>query len=186
MSWKLFKGALGSFFLSTLPWCFVFGCYIHTLRTLHSRSKSKLWKLSESILIFCSTAFYLKQLLFWWFWPSSRGSFFFPMQAPSKASKTKLGGKKFEDAYSTYVYQGKFSLLRYTDNAETVIGRLEDEMTPEHAKHDKQAKTKQKWNFRTSFILWQVLIRKLKRQSKISACGFFTVDRSLATIVGKC
>ena len=56
----------------------------------------------------------------------------------------KVGVQKFEDAYSTYVYHRKFSLLRYTDNAETVIGRLEDEMTPEHAKHDKQAKTKQK------------------------------------------
>merc|ERR1712062_131952 len=57
-----------------------------------------------------------------------------------------------------------YASSKYTDNAETVIGRLEDEMTPEHAKHDKQ-----------------VLIRKLKRQSKISACGFFTVDRSLVT-----
>ena len=43
-------------------------------------------------------------------------------------------------------------LLRYTDDAENVIGRLEDEITPEHAKHDKQAKTnKNIVIFRTSF-----------------------------------
>ena len=59
----------------------------------------------------------------------------------------KVGVQNFEDAYSTYVYHRKFSLLRYTDNAETVIGRLEDEMTPEHAKHDKQAKTNKKMKF---------------------------------------
>ena len=43
-------------------------------------------------------------------------------------------------------------LLRYTDDAENVIGRLEDEITPEYAKHDKQANTnKNIIIFRTSF-----------------------------------
>ena len=38
-------------------------------------------------------------------------------------------------------------LKRYTEDAENVIGRLEDEITPEHATHDKQAKTNKKMKF---------------------------------------
>ena len=65
---------------------------------------------------------------------------------------------------------------RFTEDAENVITRLEDEKTAPEEEHDKQVmKTK-------SFItLSQVLIRRLKRWSHVSACGFFTVDRSLVT-----
>merc|ERR550517_263546 len=45
---------------------------------------------------------------------------------------------------------------KFTADAENVIARLEDEKTVAEEEHDKQ-----------------VLIRKLKRWSHISACGFF-------------
>merc|ERR550517_356077 len=53
---------------------------------------------------------------------------------------------------------------KFTSDAEALIARLEDEKTLPEKEHDKQ-----------------VLIRKLKRWSHISACGFFTVNRSLVT-----
>ena len=65
---------------------------------------------------------------------------------------------------------------RFTENAEDVIARLEDEKTPLEEEHDKQV-----MKTLSEIALPQVLIRKLKRWSHISACGFFTVDRSLVT-----
>ena len=50
--------------------------------------------------------------------------------------------KKIEGALYSSFTKESFLFSRYTDDAEYVIGKLEDEITPEHAIHDKQAKTR--------------------------------------------
>ena len=68
------------------------------------------------------------------------------------------------------------TFYRFTEDAENVIERLEDEITPPREEHNKQVMTT-----KSQITLPQVLIRRLKRWSHVSACGFFTVDRSLVT-----
>ena len=45
-----------------------------------------------------------------------------------------------------------FLFSRYTDDAEYVIGKLEDEITPEHAINDKQAKTRKYFEMKKTFF----------------------------------
>ena len=71
-----------------------------------------------------------------------------------------------------------FCQNRFTDDAYNIIARLKDEKTASKEKHEKQVLHDTLWSLHKEA---QVLIRKLERWSRISACGFFTVDRSLVT-----
>ena len=83
-------------------------------------------------------------------------------------------GKLSQKVLSCYIFL--FS-GRFTQTADKITRKLVEEEIPSHNEHKRQAKflTDNPWTF------YQVLLLRLKQNSRISACGFFNVDRSLVT-----